>query len=49
MKKNKEEAIKLIVKKMNGKTYLSYEEIGMITGYHRSEERRVGKECVNTW
>lgn|SRR5574344_235259 len=34
MGKNKEEAIKLIKKKLNNDSYLSYEEIAEITSYH---------------
>ena len=34
MKKNKELAIELIQKKIDKKTYLSYDEIAEITGYH---------------
>ena len=30
----KREAVKLIQDKMNGKTFLSYKEIAVITGYH---------------
>lgn len=32
--KKKEEAIKLIIKKLNGESYLSYDEIAEITSYH---------------
>ena len=34
MKKNKEEAIKLITKKIKNDSYLTYDEISLITGYH---------------
>ncbi len=34
MSKNKEEAIKLIRKKLNNDSYLTYEEIAEITNYH---------------
>ena len=34
MKKNKREAIKLIIKKIKNDSYLTYEEISIITGYH---------------
>lgn len=34
MSKNKEEAIKLIKKKLNNESYLTYEEIASITNYH---------------
>lgn len=33
--KNKQKAIDLIQKKLNNETYLSYDEIAEITGYHR--------------
>ncbi len=32
--KNKQEAIKLITKKIKNDSYLTYEEISIITGYH---------------
>lgn len=32
--KNKEEAIKLITKKIKNDSYLTYDEIAIITGYH---------------
>ena len=32
--KNKEEAIKLIKKKLDNDSYLTYDEISLITGYH---------------
>lgn len=32
--KNKEEAIKLITKKIKNDSYLTYDEISIITGYH---------------
>ena len=33
--KNKEEAIKLLKKKIEKKTYMSYDDISCITGYHK--------------
>jgi len=34
MSKNKQMAIDLVVKKLNNDTFLTYDEIGLITGYH---------------
>ena len=47
MKKNKEEAIKLIKKKINNETYLSYDEISIITGYHTKYLFKLKKEIEN--
>lgn len=47
MKKDKEEAIKLIKKKINNETYLSYDEISIITGYHTKYLFKLKKEIEN--
>ncbi len=43
----KEEAFKLIKKKLDGKTFLSYEEIATVTGYHPKYILRLKKEILN--
>ncbi len=43
----KEEAVKLINKKINGETFLSYEEIATITGYHPKYVLKLKKEILN--
>ena len=43
----KEEAVKLINKKLKGDTFLSYEEIATITGYHPKYVLRLKKEILN--
>jgi hypothetical protein len=47
MTKNKEMAIKLIEKKLNNKTFLTYEEIGEITGYHEKYIFKLRKEYLD--
>lgn len=43
----KEEAVKLIKKKLEGETFLSYEEIATVTGYHPKYILRLKKELLN--
>lgn len=43
----KEEAVKLITKKLNGDTFLSYEEIATVTGYHPKYVLKLKKEILN--
>lgn len=43
----KEEAVKLINKKLNGETFLSYEEIATITGYHPKYVLKLKKEILD--
>lgn len=43
----KEEAVKLITKKLDGKTFMSYEEIATVTGYHPKYILRLKKEVLN--
>lgn len=47
MKNNKEEAIKLIKKKLNKETYLSYDEIALICGYHPKYIFKLKKQIEN--
>ncbi len=47
MSKNKQEAVKLIQKKINGQSFLSYNEIAEITGYHPKYILRLKKELIN--
>ncbi len=42
----KEEAVKLITKKLNGNTIMSYEDIATITGYHPKYILRLKKEIL---
>ena len=42
----KEEAVKLINKKITGETFLSYEEIATITGYHPKYILKLKKEIL---
>ena len=42
----KEEAVKLIHTKLEGKTFLSYKEIAAITGYHPKYLLKLKKEVV---
>ena len=42
----KEEAVKLINKKMDGQTFMSYEEIATVTGYHPKYILRLKKEIL---
>lgn len=44
--KSKEEAAKLIIKKLNKDTYLSYLEIAKITGYHPKYILKLKKEIL---
>lgn len=43
----KEEAVKLIRKKLSGETFLSYEEIATVTGYHPKYVLKLKKEILN--
>ncbi len=43
----KREAVKLIQDKMNGKTFLSYKEIAVITGYHPKYILKLKKDLIN--
>lgn len=43
----KEEAIKLIKRKMNNESFLSYIEIAEITGYHPKYILKLKKEIIN--
>ena len=45
--KKKEEAVNLINKKLSGNSFLSYEEIATITGYHPKYILRLKKEILN--
>ena len=45
--KRKEEAVKLINKKLSGNSFLSYEEIATITGYHPKYVLRLKRELLN--
>lgn len=47
MKKNKEEAIKLITKKLKNDSYLTYEEISIITGYHTKYLFKLKNDILN--
>ena len=47
MKKNKEEAIRIITKKIKNDSYLTYEEISMITGYHTKYLFKLKNEILN--
>jgi len=46
MAKNKEEAVKLIKKKMNNDSFLSYIEIAEITGYHPKYILKLKREII---
>ena len=43
----KEEAVSLINKKLNGETFMSYEDIATITGYHPKYVLKLKKEILN--
>ena len=43
----KEEAVEYITKKLNGETFMSYEEIATITGYHPKYILKLKKELLN--
>lgn len=45
--KNKEEAINLIKKKLNNDTYLTFDEISLITGYHTKYLFKLKKGILN--
>lgn len=45
--KNKEEAIKLITKKIKNDSYLTYEEISLITGYHTKYLFKLKNDILN--
>lgn len=47
MSKNKEEAIKLIKRKLNNDSFLSYIEIADITGYHPKYILKLKKEILD--
>lgn len=47
MKKNKEEAIKLITKKIKNDSYLTYDEISIITGYHTKYLFKLKNDILN--
>lgn len=47
MKKDKEYAIKLITKKINNDTYLTYEEMAELTGYHKKYLFKLKKDILN--
>jgi hypothetical protein len=43
----KEEAVSLINKKLKGETFMSYEDIATITGYHPKYVLKLKKEILN--
>lgn len=43
----KEEAVKLINKKIRGETFMSYEEIATVSGYHPKYILKLKKEILN--
>lgn len=43
----KEEAVKLINKKLKGETFMSYEEIATVSGYHPKYILKLKKEILN--
>ena len=43
----KEEAVRLINKKLSGETLMSYEEIATVTGYHPKYILKLKKEILN--
>lgn len=43
----KEEAVKLINKKINGETFMSYEEIATVSGYHPKYILKLKKDILN--
>jgi len=45
--KRKEEAVKLINKKLSGNSFLSYEEIATVTGYHPKYILKLKRELLN--
>lgn len=45
--KQKEEAFNLILKKINGDTFLTYMEIANITGYHPKYILKLKKDIIN--
>jgi len=45
--KDKAKAIELINKKINNETYLSYDEISEITGYHRKYLFKLKNDILN--
>ena len=45
--KRKEDAVKLINKKLSGNSFLSYEEIAVITGYHPKYILKLKKEILH--
>ena len=47
MAKDREEAIKLIKKKLNGETLLNYADIGVISGYHEKYILKLKKQLLN--
>ena len=47
MKHNKEYAVELIRKKLNNETFLSYQEIANITGYHVKYISKLKRQLLN--
>lgn len=47
MSKNKQEAINLIKKKLNNESFLSYVEIGELTGYHEKYILKLKRDLIN--
>lgn len=45
--KNREEAIKLITKKIKNDSYLTYDEISLITGYHTKYLFKLKNDILN--
>jgi hypothetical protein len=46
MKYNKKDTVNLIMKKLNGTSFLSYKEIAGITGYHPKYILKLKKEII---
>ena len=47
MDKNKEEAVKLIRRKINNESFLTYNEIALITGYHPKYILKLKKDVLS--
>ena len=43
----KKEAVRLIIEKLNNRTFLSYKEIAEITGYHPKYILKLKKDVIN--
>ena len=43
----KKEAVSLIIKKLDGKTFMTYKEIAAITGYHPKYILKLKKEIID--